>query len=62
MSGDADAGLAALVYGCPHRGRRRSSGCQVTETGLAVAVTLSRHRRRLTALHLYAGRNSLNRI
>jgi len=44
QSGDAEAGLSALVYGVPAPWQVTvppSPGCQVTETGVAVAVTLS---------------------
>ena len=44
QSGDAAAGLSALVYGVPAPWQvtvEPSPGCQVTETGVAVAVTLS---------------------
>jgi hypothetical protein len=44
QSGDAAAGLSALVYGAPAPWQVTvlpSPGCQVTETGVAVAVTLS---------------------
>lgn len=44
QSGDADPGLSALVYGAPAPRQVTvlpSPGCQVTETGVAVAVTLS---------------------
>ena len=44
QSGDAAAGLSALVYGVPAPWQVTvlpSPGCQVTETGVAVAVTLS---------------------
>ena len=44
QSGDADAGLSALMYGVPAPWQvtvEPSPGCQVTETGVAVAVTLS---------------------
>ena len=44
QSGDGEAGLSALVYGVPAPWQVTvlpSPGCQVTETGVAVAVTLS---------------------
>ena len=44
QSGDAAAGLSALVYGVPAPWQVTVlpwPGCQVTETGVAVAVTLS---------------------
>jgi hypothetical protein len=44
QSGDAEAGLSALVYGVPAPRQVTvlpSPGCQVTDTGVAVAVTLS---------------------
>jgi len=44
QSGDAAAGLSALVYGVPAPRQVTvlpSPGCQVTETGVAVAVTFS---------------------
>ena len=44
QSGDADPGLSALVYGVPAPWQVTvlpSPGCQVTDTGVAVAVTLS---------------------
>ena len=44
QSGDAAAGLSTLVYRVPAPWQvtaEPSPGCQVTETGVAVAVTLS---------------------
>ena len=44
QSGDADPGLSALVYGVPAPWQVTvlpSPGCQVTDTGVAVVVTLS---------------------
>lgn len=44
QSGDAAAGLSPLVYGVPGPWQVTvvpSPGCQVTDTGVAVAVTLS---------------------
>ena len=44
QDGDAAAGLSALVYGAPAPWQVTvlpSPGCQVTDTGVVVAVTLS---------------------